>query len=285
MEEPIISKYPTEIFGHTFCDHSEKAKRALKSQYCPFLETECKKPRKSEPKTKVGVCSVGYKGEFSGSFRPVIVCPHRFNAPYIFETLRQEYLDHWDNIEWATEVSIGVGGSVDCVAINRDKQTRSIKDFLCVEFQAAGTTGTPWDAVLDFKKNGKFSKDKYPYGINWANEFIKTMMQQVFKKGKIIEYWGHKIIFIIQDVGMDYIKSATDSSGLRPASPKDPIHFCTFGLNWTNDNWSFRFVEKISTDIDGISRILGGALAGEYPSVETFIQNIERKLGSLKSKK
>ncbi|MBI5970918.1 MAG: hypothetical protein HY884_07160 [Deltaproteobacteria bacterium] len=216
MEKPIILEYPTEIFGHPFCDHSDGAKKALKDQYCPFLDDECKKPRKSEPEIKVGVCSVGYKGGFSRSFLPVIICPHRFNAPNIFRTIQKEYLSEWENIEWITEVSMGVGGSVDYVAINRDRRTSKIKDFLCVEFQAAGTTGTPWDAVLEFKKDRKFSSESYPYGINWANEFVKTMMRQVFKKGKIIEYWKHKIIFIIQDVGMNYIKSAT--LNLSPSS-------------------------------------------------------------------
>ncbi|PGH39751.1 MAG: hypothetical protein CRN43_07195, partial [Candidatus Nephrothrix sp. EaCA] len=164
------------------------------------------------------------------------------------------------------------------VAINRDKKTGKIKDFLCVEFQAAGTTGTPWDAVLEFKKKRNFSKDNYPYGINWANEFVKTMMQQVFKKGKIIERWKHKIIFVFQDVGMQYIKRATDTSGIRETDLKDPIHFCTFGLAWSKDRWDFKFVERLSTNLEGINKILGGALEEEYPSVEKFIENIERKV-------
>lgn len=281
MKKPEIKKFPTELFGHPFCDHSAEAKQALKEQYCPYLDDECKKPRKSQPEIKVGTCSVGYKG-FSDEYLPVIICPHRFNTPTIFKTVQKEYLSHWDNIEWITEVSIGVGGSVDYVAVNRDKKTGKIKDFLCVEFQAAGTTGTPWEAVLEFKKNRKFTSDSYNYGINWANEFVKTMMQQVFKKGKIIEHWKHKIIFIIQDVGLQYIKEATDASGLRQANAKDPIHFCTFSLQWTNDKWAFNFVERVSTDIDGINKILGGALSDEYPSVDKFIENIERKIKSKK---
>jgi hypothetical protein len=252
MKKPTIKKYPTELFGHAFCDHSYKAKTALKEQYCPFLDDECKKPRKSQPTIKVGTCSVGYKG-FSDEYLPVIICPHRFNTSFIFKTIQQKYLSNWENIEWVTEVSIGVGGSVDWVAINKDKNTGKIKDFLCVEFQAAGTTGTPWDAVLEFKKSRKFTSDSYPYGINWAN-----------------------------DVGMQYIKGATDASGLRAANLKDPIHFCTFGLEWKDDKWVFKFGEQLSTNLDGINKILGGALSEEYPSVEKFIANIERKFSSKK---
>ncbi len=281
MEKPEIKKFPTEIFGYPFCNHSQEAKQALEEQYCPYLNDECKKPRKSEPSIKVGTCSVGYKG-FSDEHLPVVICPHRFNTPEIFKTIQIEYLSLWENIDWVTEVSIGVGGSVDYVAVDRDKNTGKVKDFLCVEFQAAGTTGTPWQAVLEFKKNRKFSTDSYNYGINWANEFVKTMMQQVLKKGKIVEYWQHKIIFVIQDIGLQYIKTATDASALRVANDKDPIHFCTFGLEWTSNKWAFNFVEKVSTNTDGINKILGGTLADRYPSVEKFIENIERKVKSKK---
>ncbi len=277
MDEPKITKIPTEIFGYAYTDHSEHAKRALREQYCPFLDGECKKPRKSNPKVKIGACSVGYNAGVIKKHQPVVICPHRLDTPIIFHTIEQQYLRDWPDVEWIREVSIGVGGSVDYVAINRDN-TGKIKDFLCVEFQAAGTTGTPWEAILEFKENREFKSTTYNYGINWANEFVKTMMQQVFKKGKIIEYWKHKIIFVVQDVGMDYIKYATDASGIRAADPNDPIHFCTFRLVWKDTKWAFEFVERVSTDLDGINKILGGALEEEYPSVVKFVENIERKV-------
>lgn len=281
MNKPDIKKFPTEIFGYPFCDHSIKARQALNDQYCPFLNTECKKPRKSEPQIKIGTCSVGYKG-FSDNYLPVIICPHRFIDPIVFQTIQQKYLNSWDNIEWVPEISIGVGGSIDYVAINRNKMTGEIDDFLCVEFQAAGTTGTPWQAISEFKENRKYRHDSYNYGINWANEFVKTMMQQVLKKGKIVANWDQKILFILQDVGLHYIKSVTDTSNLRYRNDRDPIHFCTFSMRWLVDKWNLHFDENVSTDIVGINKILGGALMEKYISVERFIQNIESKIKSKK---
>jgi hypothetical protein len=38
MKEPIIKKYPTEIFCHAFTDKSDEAKSALEQQYCSFLK-------------------------------------------------------------------------------------------------------------------------------------------------------------------------------------------------------------------------------------------------------
>lgn len=276
MDEPIIKKYPTEIFCHPFNDNSVTAKTALEQQYCSFLKGTCTKPRKSEPHIKVGVCSLGYKGSFTDDYLPVIICPQRFREDVVFETIREKYLPDWKNIEWVSEVTIGVGGNVDYVAVTKNDEGEII-DFLCVEFQAGGTTGTPWQAVLDFKEHGRFLKDSYPYGINWANEFMKTMMQQVYKKGKIIDHWNHKIIFIVQDIAIDYLRHAVDTDDLRPRDDNDPVHFCTFKMNWDDSKWVLDFHEIVSTDLEGINRILGGSHSDNYPSVEDFKASILRK--------
>src|SRR3989344_6014003 len=156
MEEPDIKRFPTEIFGHPYNDKSTEAKKCLDGQWCPFINDICKKPRKSQPHIKVGICSVGYKGDFLNSYKPVIVCPYRFFSENVFLEIQKNYLNHWKGtIDWVSEVGIGDGGSVDRVAVLRDKKDGSINDFLCVEFQAAGTTGTPWQAVLDIKKHGE----------------------------------------------------------------------------------------------------------------------------------
>jgi len=31
------------------------------------------------------------------------------------------------------------------------------------------------------------------------------MMQQAYKKGKIIDHWKRKIIFVVQDIAIDYL--------------------------------------------------------------------------------
>lgn len=276
MNEPVIKKYPTEIFCHSFVDDSEQAKIAIEQQYCSFLKGTCTKPRKSEPQIKIGVCSLGYKGSFTEKFLPVIICPQRFREEIVFETIRIKYLSHWKNIEWVKEVTIGVGGNVDFVAVTKNEEDEII-DFLCVEFQAGGTTGSPWQAVLDLKKHGVFLRDSYPYGINWANEFMKTMMQQVYKKGKIIEHWNHKIIFVVQDIAIDYLKHAVDTNDLRAGDDEDPIQFCTFKMKWDETKWVLEHHDIVSTNLEGINRILGGSHSDNYPSEEDFRKSILRK--------
>lgn len=46
---------------------------AMQQQYCKYMRGTCVKPRKSEPDIKVGICSVGYKGEFLSDYTPVIL--------------------------------------------------------------------------------------------------------------------------------------------------------------------------------------------------------------------
>jgi hypothetical protein len=276
MNEPLIEKFPTEVFGCPYTGQSTKLHSALQQQYCKFIKGTCIKPRKSEPHIKVGICSLGYKGDLIGKHIPVIICPQRFKEEIMFETIREKYLSNWANIEWISEVNLGVGGSVDYVAITKNRK-REIIDFLCVEIQAGGTTGSPYPAVMDLKNNGKYKKRSYNYGINWANEFSKTMMQQAYKKGKIIDHWKRKIVFVVQDIAIDYLKNATNASRLFSSKPKFPIDFCTFSLKWNEAQWDLNFSNIYSTDIEGINLMLGGTEVDAYPTEAEFILNIIRK--------
>jgi hypothetical protein len=196
----------------------------------------------------------------------------------MFDVIRKKYLSHWTNIEWVTEVNIGVGGSVDYVAITKDRSGK-ISDFFCFELQAAGTTGSPYPAITDIREKGNFQRDSYNFGINWANEFSKTMMQQAYKKGKIVNHWKRKIVFILQDVGLNYIKNVCDTSKLLDSNQEMPVDFCTFKLVWdvNQKTWKLKFDTIASTDIEGINLMLGGAKIEMYLTEEEFISNIIKK--------
>lgn len=194
----------------------------------------------------------------------------------MYETIRQKYLSHWKNVKWIQEVNIGVGGNVDYVAVEVDEYD-VVKDFLCVEIQAAGTTGTPYPYVQELLEKGRYSGKTHTYGINWANEFTKTMMQQAYKKGKIVEYWKCKIVFVVQNLAMDYIQATSDCSKLEDSNPDFPVDFCSFGLRWKDNKWELEFDNIKSTTIEGINRIIGGAKVDEYPTEKEFIRNIIKK--------
>ena len=134
--------------------------------------------------------------------------------------------------------------------------------------------------MLEYQKHGRFLKDGYKFGINWANEFIKTMMQQVYKKGTVVEALGRKIIFALQDVGLQYVQAHYDTSGLRKAQDIDAIHFYTFAMVWNESSkrWQIEFRDKLSTNTEGVRRILSGAAKERFISEDKFIENVKRKL-------
>ena len=98
MKEPKIKKYPTEILGHSFTEHSDTAKKDIETQYCKFICNTCTKPRKSEPHIKVGVCSLGYKGSFTKDYLPVIIFPHILLEDEFFNSIIEKYLSIWEEI-------------------------------------------------------------------------------------------------------------------------------------------------------------------------------------------
>ena len=275
--KPILGKYPIEVFGYTYNDMTAEAKKARIEQYRPFLARECVKPRKSEPHIKVGICSLGYKGSFLDHINPVIVCPFRFLEDIVFNSIHDKFFPEWKHYRWIKEVNMGVSGNVDFVAVKTDSDGKNPSDFFCVEFQANGTTGSPYPYVRDLIQNNKYEKT-YTFGLNWANEFMKTMMQQVYKKGQVVDTWKRKIVFVIQDVALDYLEHAVDTSDLRQ-NMDDVIHFMTYKLDWNDEKQKLALSSSrwVSTDLNGINRILAGANPDAYLTAENFLENATKK--------
>lgn len=272
-----LGKYPIEIFGHTYTDNSEIAINHRETQFCPYLNRECTKPRKSEPHIKVGICSLGYKSSFLNRCEPVIICPFRFLEDIVFDSIHEKFFPNWNNVKWVKEVDMGVSGNVDYVALKMNESGTAATDFFCVEFQANGTTGSPYPYVKDLLQHGEYSTS-YTYGLNWANEFMKTMMQQVYKKGQVVNSWNRKIVFVIQDVALFYLESAVDTSGLRN-DISDPVHFMTYKmvLNEEKNEYNLAFYKWVSADLECINKILAGANPEQYLTEDDFLKKAVRK--------
>lgn len=85
---------------------------------------------------------------------------------------------------------------------------------------------------------------------------------------------------MFQDVGLHYLEKYCDTSGLREAINTDPIHFYTFKMKWDDNTnyWSLKLHKKLSTNTEGIRKLLAGTPVEQFPTVEEFIENIKRKL-------
>lgn len=273
----IIGRYPIEVFGHVYTDMGEEAVYDRNCQHCPYLGRECTKPRKSEPHIKVGICTLGYKGSFLDHYEPVIICPYRFLDEVVYQSIHDRFFPDWENTRWVKEVNMGVSGNVDYVAVKTDEKGTTVDDFFCIEFQANGITGSPYPYVKDLLRVGHY-EGNYTYGMNWANEFMKTMMQQVYKKGQVVSQWNRKIVFVIQDVALQYLESAVDTSELR-ADMNDVLHFMTYSLRWNEKDNKFDMYHDrwVSTDLEGVNKILAGANSSDYLTEEKFLRNTIRK--------
>jgi len=230
----------------------------IDKQFCPFLQKECMKPRKSEPHIKIGVCSVETpEGQ-------VAICEHRFTKD-LLDKVRNIYAPGWDAV-CVDQVEAAVG-RIDWTILNIETQ-----EFICVEQQTCGTTGSYWPWVEHYKKTGNFdSQDKKAFGLNKANEFLKTMMQQIYSKGKMVEEYGSKLIVVVQDVAISYLHENTDTSSLVTGTDKS-VCFCSFRMVSENDAFVFKHHECLTTDLAGVEKMLGRGT--NQISKEKFLDNI-----------
>ena len=287
MDEPEIGKYPTEVFGHAYSEFSAggEARAHLEDEHCPFIEGRCKKVRKSDPNTRLGTCSVGYGGGRGGrgAWTPSVICPYRLHVPGIFDTVRRMAFRGAPARRLA-EVPMCVG-TFDFVLARCDDGR--VEDFCALELQAGDTTGTPWDAVVDLKEHGRYRSAKYEYDLNMAHQYQKTAMQQMYKKGRVMESWQKHIVMVLQDTGIEYLyrSSASDASGLVENGGMDLgnsdkfIHFAPFTMSWLGDRWEPTITGVYDTDSAGIANLLGAPPSGRPEKLEEFVAYLNSRLG------
>lgn len=252
--QPDIGKYPIEFYGEFYADH-EAANRGMEDDYCPFLDSTCKKRRKSTGES-IGTCSVGYRGRGQTEYRPHCICPHRFETTDVLDEIEPLFTDEGEYFT-TPEVPL-LGTSIDYVAGKRTSD-EGVLDFAGVEIQALDTTGSVWpyrEAYFDEDEN--MGDTDGTYGINWAMSLTKTMMQQAFKKGQVFRDWGENLIFLVQDVSIEYIRNNYDASGLRPVREQDAVHFYSYSLAYDEKISGYRWEldEKLSADIEGVTNMM-----------------------------
>ena len=271
---PEVDKYPVEFYGEFYANRQE-AREGMEDDHCPFLGGTCKKRRKSEGES-IGTCSVGYRGRGQEEYRPHCICPHRFETEEIFSEIEPLFTDEGSYFT-TPEVSLQ-GTSIDYVAGKRDSDGR-VLDFAGVEIQALDTTGSVWPYREAYFEDEDMEDVDGTYGINWAMSLTKTMMQQAFKKGQVFRDWGENLIFLIQDVSLEYIRDNYDSSGLRGAREDDPVHFYSYSLvyDYDEENYHWELDEKVSSTIEGVSNMMIPPEDDEPPTRAEFCSQVSER--------
>lgn len=250
-----------ELFGRAsgadgvdWCD-------VVANQECPFVGGKCTKNRKSSPDVSIGTCTVLYGRERD----PLLICPSRLmERRQVFTDCLHLLTTHEPGNELHIVGQCPVpGGNVDYVLAS----TRSgrVVDFVGIELQTLDTTGTVWPARQRFLRERGMSEagrgEPHPnrsFGINWKMT-AKTILMQMHHKIQTFENVNRKMVLVIQDEFLEYMKGEFDFGHLSsPTVMGDSIHVHAYNVKRRADGSSYDLTlgPRFSTNADGIATCL-----------------------------
>ena len=190
----MVPKHPAEVFGYPIGAKSAKAKAARRGYWCPFANEKCNKQSRLV-KYPMGVCSVQYGNQV------IALSPRRFlQDNTVFKDIADHHFKTRDNLLLFSEVGLAGTGNFDFVMVKHKPLSSDIEDFVIIEFQTGQTTSTG-KLVQALKEclGGKGIKGKsYAFGLNMA-DIWKRSFTQILNKGIVLEKWGHKIYWVVQE--------------------------------------------------------------------------------------
>lgn len=143
----------------------------------------------------MGVCSVKY-GEHA-----IALSPRRFREDdIVFRDIADHYFGACGNIVILKEVNLQGIGNFDFVMVKHKPLSVKVEDFVIVELQTAQTTSTGKlvKALKDYMKGEGIVGRTYSFGLNHADIWKRTFTQ-ILNKGIVIEKWGAKIYWVVQE--------------------------------------------------------------------------------------
>lgn len=189
-----MAKHPIEVFGHPINDQSKHARNDRNRRWCPFVNDKCdKKSRLID--YPMGVCSVQYGNKV------IALSPRRFlEDNIIFQDIADHYFNTRNNIVVFKEVGLRHIGNFDFVMVKHKAFGTDVEDFVIIEVQTAQTTSTGKlvKALEDYFHGREIEGKTYSFGLNLADIWKRTFTQ-VLNKGIVIEHWGNKIYWVVQE--------------------------------------------------------------------------------------
>ena len=146
----------------------------------------------------MGVCSVQYGDEI------IALSPRRFMQDNIvFYDIADRYFGTRNDLLIFPEVSIPGARSLgvfDFVMVKHKPLSNEIEDFVTIELQTGQTTGTGSlvEALENFMAGREVAGESYRFGLNLADIWKRAFIQ-ILTKGIVMERWGHKIYWVVQE--------------------------------------------------------------------------------------
>lgn len=257
-----------ELYGmSTRSNQKGDWRSVLASQFCPYLDRECEKTRKSNPEITIGTCSVEYGKER----KQLVICPHRLleRNQVFFDCMHLLTLHEPGNeLHIVPEVSIP-GGSVDYFLVSA--LDGKVKDFAGIELQTLDTTGTVWPERQRFLDSQKLeveysdANSSKKFGMNWKMT-AKTTLVQLHHEVETFEGINKHLVLILQDHLLAYMRREFQFEHVKKSRLGDPMHIHSYKFAQA-DVGVFRLTldSRYSTDSAGIATSLGLSVS---PKVE-----------------
>lgn len=255
-----------EIFGLKTTHEKSELIQAITDQNCPYSKKKCYKTRKSDSSIAIGTCTLKYSSPIDKKAEKVstIICPNRLlERKQIFIDCLHLLTGHTpgNELHLVPEVKIP-GGNVDFFLISA--KDGKVKDFLGIELQTLDTTGTIWPERQNLLKelhilDENIDVEKKSFGMNWKMT-AKTILVQMHHKVETFEHINKKMVLVIQDVLLDYMKKEFSFDHLKQnVDIADSFHLHAYQLKNDNSKQDFMIslVKRLSTDADGIGTCLG----------------------------
>ena len=239
-------KNVSEIFGfNSDCTHINKHRKDF---ICPFTNNDCDKINKKSNLTddqgklllthQTGACSCNYKPNNSETFKPVIICPFRFeeknkeNQTIVFKKIKDHFFKN-KKIVFKKEIGLKGYGRADFMIGVYDNN--KLVDYAHCEFQSDATTGTRGivQCVKDFYDK-KSIKKNYGFGLN-TKATIKGFSLQMIDKGFLFNKLGKISIWVMQNHLVDtfqkiYNLDLVENNEFKPNLPNN-IYIVETALN------------------------------------------------------
>ncbi len=263
-------KFPSEVFGYPYFDHSTKAEEARAKHLCPFVDKVCYKQSRLID-FPFGVCTAHVNDD------EVALCPRRFlDRDAIFTDIARHHFNTIANILVFSEIRLVDVGSFDFVMVKHRPLSAEIEDFVVVEFQTGQTTGTGQlvQGLKDFLAGEKMAYKSYGFGLNMYDIWKRTFTQ-ILNKGVIMESWKKRIYWVVQEPVYRNFEERYNLQKIK-YDPRHSTVFALYDLKRGGDRFDLLATRKTSASIDQ----LFGAFRNNpnIPSLDTFLAGLKGKI-------
>jgi hypothetical protein len=219
-----------ELYGMSTRADQEIDWRAVSlERFCPYLNRECEKTRKSNPEITIGTCAVEYGRER----KQLMICPHRLlERNQVFLDCVHLLTLHEPGNELHIVPEVGIpGGSVDYFLVSA--VGGKVKDFVGIELQTLDTTGTVWPERQRFLDEQDIEVDvsdinsSKKFGMNWKMT-AKTALVQLHHEVETFEGINKHLVLVLQDHLLAYMRREFQFEHVEKARLGDPMHIHSY---------------------------------------------------------